>query len=396
MQKTRFDELQLSQETEKAVADMGFEKLTPIQAQAIPLVIEGRDVVGQAQTGTGKTLAFGIPIVELLGRNSRNLEALVICPTRELAIQVSGELKKLAGYRKDVNVVTVYGGQPIQRQIADLKKAARIVVGTPGRIIDHMNRGTLRLGMVKIVVLDEADEMLDMGFLDDVETILGATAPQRQTLLFSATIPRTILALARKYQKDSQMVNVVSSQLTVPEVEQTYFEVSQGTKLDVLCRLIDTYKLDSSLVFCNTKRQVDKTARELQTRGYRADSLHGDMTQSRRESTMLKFRKKLSKILVATDVAARGLDVEGIEAVINYDLPRDEQYYVHRIGRTARMGKGGRAITLILSYEIGQLLAIQRYAKTKITRQPTPTQKATPTVQGQAVDANRKRGILCL
>ena len=396
MQKMRFDELQLSQETEKAVADMGFEKLTPIQAQAIPLVIEGRDVVGQAQTGTGKTLAFGIPIVELLGRNSRNLEALVICPTRELAIQVSGELKKLAGYRKDVNVVTVYGGQPIQRQIADLKKAARIVVGTPGRIIDHMNRGTLRLGMVKIVVLDEADEMLDMGFLDDVETILGATAPQRQTLLFSATIPRTILALARKYQKDSQMVNVVSSQLTVPEVEQTYFEVSQGTKLDVLCRLIDTYKLDSSLVFCNTKRQVDKTARELQTRGYRADSLHGDMTQSRRESTMLKFRKKLSKILVATDVAARGLDVEGIEAVINYDLPRDEQYYVHRIGRTARMGKGGRAITLILSYEIGQLLAIQRYAKTKITRQPTPTQKATPTVQGQAVDANRKRGILCL
>lgn len=270
------------------------------------------------------------------------------------------------------------------------------MVGTPGRIIDHMNRGTLRLGMVKIVVLDEADEMLDMGFLDDVETILGATAPERQTLLFSATIPRTILALARKYQKDSQMVNVVSSQLTVPEVEQTYFEVSQGTKLDVLCRLIDTYKLDSSLVFCNTKRQVDKTARELQTRGYRADSLHGDMTQSRRESTMLKFRKKLSKILVATDVAARGLDVEGIEAVINYDLPRDEQYYVHRIGRTARMGKGGRAITLILSYEIGQLLAIQRYAKTKITRQPTPTQKATPTVQGQAVDANRKRGILCL
>ena len=396
MQKMRFDELQLSQETEKAVADMGFEKLTPIQAQAIPLVIEGRDVVGQAQTGTGKTLAFGIPIVELLGRNSRNLEALVICPTRELAIQVSGELKKLAGYRKDVNVVTVYGGQPIQRQIADLKKAARIVVGTPGRIIDHMTRGTLRLGMVKIVVLDEADEMLDMGFLDDVETILGATAPERQTLLFSATIPRTILALARKYQKDSQMVNVVSSQLTVPEVEQTYFEVSQGTKLDVLCRLIDTYKLDSSLVFCNTKRQVDKTARELQTRGYRADSLHGDMTQSRRESTMLKFRKKLSKILVATDVAARGLDVEGIEAVINYDLPRDEQYYVHRIGRTARMGKGGRAITLILSYEIGQLLAIQRYAKTKITRQPTPTQKAAPTVQGQAVDANRKRGILCL
>jgi ATP-dependent RNA helicase DeaD len=396
MQKMRFDELQLSQETERAVADMGFEELTPIQAQAIPLVIEGRDVVGQAQTGTGKTLAFGIPIVELLGRNSRSLEALIICPTRELAIQVSGELKKLARHRKDLSVVTVYGGQPIQRQITDLKKAARIVVGTPGRILDHMNRGTLRLGMVRIVVLDEADEMLDMGFLDDVETILGATAPERQTLLFSATIPRTILALARKYQKDSQMVNVVSSQLTVPEVEQTYFEVSQGTKIDVLCRLIDTYNLNSSLVFCNTKRQVDKVARDLQTRGYRADSLHGDMNQSRRERTMLKFRKNLSKILVATDVAARGLDVEGIEAVINYDLPRDEQYYVHRIGRTARMGKGGRAITLILSYEIGQLLAIQRYAKTKITRQPTPTQKATPMVQGQAVDANRKRGILCL
>ena len=368
MQKTRFDELQLSKEVRRAVADMGFEELTPIQTLSIPAILEGRDVIGQAKTGTGKTLAFGIPILERLDPKVRKLEVLVLCPTRELAVQVAEELKKLAKYRRDVAVIPVYGGQPIQGQIADLRRGVRIVVGTPGRIIDHMNRGTLRLDSVRIVVLDEADEMLDLGFLEDMGTILHATPDERQTLLFSATIPSSIMYLAKNYQKNHQMINVVEGQLTVPEVEQTFFEVRPGMKLDILCRFIDTYNLTSSLVFCNTKRKVDEIVRDLQVRGYHADSLHGDMTQSRRDRAMLKFRKRLSRILVATDVAARGLDVNNIEAVINYDVPRDQHYYVHRIGRTARMGKSGRAFTLVLASEFAKLREIQAYAKTRITR----------------------------
>ena len=370
MQGNTFDTLQLSQEVRKAMTDLGFTEPTPIQAQSIPPILEGKDVIGQAQTGTGKTAAFGIPILHAMKQHGKKVEALVLCPTRELAVQVSEELRKLARYRRDVTIIPVYGGQPIQGQMAQLRRGVRIVVGTPGRTIDHMNRGTLKLGNVKTVVLDEADEMLDMGFLPDMETILGSTSADRQTLLFSATMPRPILELARKYQKEPTHVNVAPAQLTVPQVEQTYLQVRPGAKLDVLCRLIDTYQLASSLIFCNTKRRVDEVAKDLRRLGYQADRIHGDMTQAARTKVMTQFRWKQSRILVATDVAARGIDVKGIDAVINYDVPRDDQFYVHRIGRTARMGRSGRAFTLVLPSEMGKLRDIEAYAKTRIKRHP--------------------------
>ncbi|OGP93842.1 MAG: hypothetical protein A2Z19_00730 [Deltaproteobacteria bacterium RBG_16_54_18] len=372
MQNKRFDDLALSTELQRAVADMGFKDLTPIQSRSIPLILAGKDIIGQAQTGTGKTLAFGIPILEQLAQQGRNLEAIVLCPTRELAVQVAEELKRLAKYRRDVHIVPVYGGQPIQKQLNSLKRGARIVVGTPGRIMDHMSRGTLRFDAISMVVLDEADKMLDMGFVDDMKTILWAMPEDRQTLLFSATMHGAIMDLTRKFQKDAHVVNVAGRQLTVPQVEQTYFEVKSWMKLDMLCWLTDRYNSASSLVFCNTKRGVDKIVKALQSRGYDTDGLHGDMKQSRRDRAMLKFRQGQSRILVATDVAARGLDVDGVEAVINYDLPQDEQYYVHRIGRTARMGKSGRAVSLVLSWEMEKLREIQTYAKTQIIRQATP------------------------
>jgi ATP-dependent RNA helicase DeaD len=379
MQYTRFTELGLSKEIQRAITDMQFEDLTPIQAGSIPPILSGKDVIGQAQTGTGKTLAFGIPIAEMLEPKTRALEALVLCPTRELAMQVAEELRKLTKYRKDISVVPVYGGQPIDRQLRSLKKGARIVVGTPGRVMDHMNRGTLRLDSIRIVVLDEADKMLDMGFVDDMKTILWAMPEERQTLLFSATMPQKIMDLVNKFQREPYIVNVAGEELTVPQVEQSFIEVKPWMKLDVLCSLIDTYKPESALVFCNTKRRVDEIVRDLKSRGYQADSLHGDMSQSRRDSAMLRFRKKVSRILVATDVAARGLDITGIEAVINYDMPQDEQHYVHRIGRTARMGKSGLAFTLALSGELDKLRDIQINARTRIRRRiaPMPAHRKT-------------------
>lgn len=371
MQNKRFDEMTFSKETQRAIAEMKFEVLTPIQSQAIPFVMEGRDVIGQAQTGTGKTLAFGIPIIERLERKGEDIEALILCPTRELAVQITGELKKLAKFRRDVQVVAVYGGQPIQKQFDALRKGARIIVGTPGRIMDHMNRGTIRLESVRFVVLDEADRMLDMGFVDDMKTILFALPDDRQTLLFSATI-QSVIGVVGKFQTNPHLVDVVGEQITVPQVEQAFVEVKPWKKVDAVCHLIDTYNPVSSLIFCNTKRRVDEIVRDLQHRGYHVDSLHGDMSQSRRDSAMLRFRRKQSKVLVATDVAARGLDVKDIEVVINYDLPQDEEHYVHRIGRTARMGRGGRAFSLVLSSELPRLRNIQDYAGARIKREMVP------------------------
>ncbi|MGA3174898.1 MAG: DEAD/DEAH box helicase [Syntrophorhabdales bacterium] len=372
MESTTFEEMRISKEMKKAVAAMGFEELTPIQSRAIPLVLEGKDVIGQARTGTGKTLAFGLPIIESLSPKGRNLEALILCPTRELAVQVADEIKRLARYRRDAHIVAVYGGQPIQKQLTSLKKGARIIVGTPGRLMDHMNRGTILLDSIRTVVLDEADRMLDMGFVDDMKTILWAMPEERQTLLFSATIPESVMDLVDKFQKNPIVVNVSGDQVTVPEVDQTFFEVKPWMKLEMLCRLIDTYTPTSSLVFCNTKRRVDQIVRDLQQRGYRVDSLHGDMPQSRRDHAMSRFRKKLLRVLVATDVAARGIDVDDIEAVINYDVPQDDLHYVHRIGRTARMGKGGRAFTLVLPDQLSKLREIQEKANTRIRRQILP------------------------
>jgi ATP-dependent RNA helicase DeaD len=384
MQHTTFGDLELSIQLQKAVADMGFTEPTPIQSGTIPAIREGKDVIGQAHTGTGKTLAFAIPILEGLSPTGRGVEAIILCPTRELAVQVADEFKKLAKYRKDARIVPVYGGQPIEKQLVGLKKGARIVVGTPGRVMDHMNRGTLRLDSIRFAVLDEADRMLDMGFVDDMKTILWAMPEERQTLLFSATMPSTVMDLVNKFQKDPQVVNVAGDQITVPQVEQTFYEVKPWMKLDMLCKLIDTYNPIASLVFCNTKRRVDEIVKNLQSRGYSADSLHGDMNQTRRDKAMLRFRKKQSSILVATDVAARGLDVDGIEAVINYDVPQDDQHYVHRIGRTARMGRSGRAFTLVLSGELSKLREIQDNVKTRIKRQMVPSFKRAEIVESNS------------
>ncbi len=351
---------------------MGFEELTPIQSGSMSPITEGRDIIGQARTGTGKTLAFGLPIIESMQRKGNGLEAVVLCPTRELAVQVAEELMRLAKYRKDVRIVPVYGGQPIYKQLEGLKKGARIVVGTPGRIMDHMNRGTIRMETVRTVVLDEADRMLDMGFVDDMKTILWAMPDDRQTLLFSATMPDSVRDIANKFQRDPLVVNVSGDHMTVPEVSQAFFEVKPWMKLEMLCRLIDTYTPNSSLVFCNTKRRVDQIVKDLQSRGYLVDSLHGDMTQARRDKAMSKFRKKLLRVLVATDVAARGIDVDNVEAVINYDVPQDDLHYVHRIGRTARMGKGGHAFTLVLPDQLSLLRDIQEKTNTPIKRQMTP------------------------
>jgi ATP-dependent RNA helicase DeaD len=373
MEIEKFENLQLSRELLRAVEDLGFEEMTPIQARAIPLILEGKDIIGQAQTGTGKTLAFGLPILQSIHPKIKKMQAIILCPTRELAIQVAEELKSALKYKRDVVILAVYGGQPIDRQIRILKTGAHIVIGTPGRTIDHINRGTLKLDTVKTVVLDEADEMLNMGFIDDVETILKSTPKERQTLLFSATMPKPILDLTRKYQKNPEYVRVVHKQLTVPNVEQYYFDVKESVKLDALCRVIDMYGLKSSLVFCNMKRRVDEVVMHLEARGYPALGLHGDMTQPQRTQAMDIFKRNASEILVATDVAARGIDVENIEAVFNYDIPQDEEYYVHRVGRTARAGKKGLAFTFVVGREIYKLRDIESYASTKITRKSIPT-----------------------
>ncbi len=379
MQAEKFEDLPISRELRKAVKEVGFEAMTPIQAKAIPLILEGKDIIGQAQTGTGKTLAFGLPMLDSIHPGIRKTQAIVLCPTRELAVQVAEELKRVLTYRRDVKVLALYGGQPIERQIHALRAGAHVIIGTPGRTIDHMNRGTLKIESVKTAVLDEADEMLNMGFIEDVETILRRTPAERQTLLFCATMPKPILNLTRKYQREPELVKVVQRQLTVPHVKQYYLGLREGIKVDVLCRLIDIHGLKSSLVFCNMKKRVDRVVMELETRGYPALGLHGDMTQPQRMRAMDRFKRNRSEILVATDVAARGIDVEDIEAVFNYDLPNDEQYYVHRIGRTARAGKSGKAFSFVVGREIGKLREIEAYAATKIACIPVPF----PTVVGE-------------
>ncbi|KPU44754.1 DEAD-box ATP-dependent RNA helicase CshA [Oxobacter pfennigii] len=373
MEKLRFEELNLSKEIQKAIQDMGFEEASPIQSQAIPHLLEGRDVIGQAQTGTGKTAAFGIPLLEKVEPENKKLQVVVLCPTRELAVQVSEELRRLSKYKRDIKVLPIYGGQPIDRQIIALKKGVQVIIGTPGRVMDHMERRTLKMESVKMVILDEADEMLDMGFIEDIESILGKMPEERQTVMFSATMPQDILELAEKHQKNPKIVKVVHKELTVPNIEQVYFEVKEKTKPEILSRLIDMYNPKLSLVFCNTKRRVDELVVQLQTRGYTAEGLHGDLKQSQRDRVMEKFRKGIIDILVATDVAARGIDVDDVEAVFNYDVPQDEEYYVHRIGRTARAGRKGRAFTFVVGREIYKLRDIQRYTKTKIALNDVPS-----------------------
>ncbi|HEX2866912.1 MAG TPA: DEAD/DEAH box helicase [Ignavibacteriales bacterium] len=369
----KFEELNLSKEIQKAITDLGYEEATPIQSEAIPALLAGHDIIGQAQTGTGKTAAFGIPVLEMLDPHNRNIQALILCPTRELALQVSEEISKIAKYKKGFSFLPVYGGQSIERQLNALSRGVQVVIGTPGRVMDHMERGSIRLSDVKMVVLDEADEMLDMGFRDDIELILKHTPEERQTVLVSATMPKPIKELAKKYQKDPVNIKVVHEVMTVPSIEQIYFEVREKNKLEALTRAVDLYNIKLALVFCNTKRGVDELTEHLQARGYAADALHGDMKQATREKVMGKFRKGVIEILIATDVAARGLDVENVEAVFNYDMPQDEEYYVHRIGRTGRAGKSGRAFTFVTGRDLYRLKDIQKYTKTKMKLMDVPT-----------------------
>jgi ATP-dependent RNA helicase DeaD len=375
MEKLRFEEMQLSEEIKKAVKTMGFEEASPIQSQAIPLLMEGKDIIGQAQTGTGKTAAFGIPILEKVNTDDKSVQALILCPTRELSIQVSQEISKLGKFKKGLNILPVYGGQPIDRQIKALKKGVQIVVGTPGRVIDHINRRTLKLGGLSMMILDEADEMFDMGFRDDIELVINKIPEERQTIFFSATMPPEIRRFAERYQTNPEFIKVVHKEMTVPRVEQAYFDLKQHMKTEILSRLIDINNPKLTIVFCNTKRKVDELAGELQSRGYSVDALHGDLKQNQRDNVMGKFRKGTIDILVATDVAARGLDVDDVDMVINYDIPQDEEYYVHRIGRTARAGRDGAAFSFVSGREIYKLKDIQKYTKTKIERRDLPTLK---------------------
>lgn len=386
---TKFNELQISSEIMKAVEEMGYENATDIQAQAIPFIMEGKDVLGRSNTGTGKTAAFGIPAIEKVNTGSKNPNALIICPTRELVTQVATELRKFAKYKEGVKIVPIYGGQPIDRQIQLLKRGCGIVVGTPGRIMDHLNRRTLKLIDTKMVILDEADEMLNMGFKEDIEEILTSMPAdnEHQTILFSATWPEAIVRITKQFQKNPVNVEIKSSQRTIDTVEQIYYEAPRGKKNNAIRVLLNHYDPELCMIFCNTKKMVDELSTELNHHDIKAVSLHGDMKQEFRTRVMDQFRHGHAPILIATDVAARGIDVDDIDLVINYDIPQDNEYYIHRVGRTGRAGKKGVAITLISGgKQRAGIREIIRYTKTNILRHALPT-------SAQMMEANRKTYI---
>jgi ATP-dependent RNA helicase DeaD len=341
-------------------------------------------VVGQSQTGSGKTAAFAIPAIEKTEPGLRAVQVLILCPTRELAVQVSEEVHKLSQFKRGINALPIYGGQSYERQFYGLKQGAQIVIGTPGRVMDHMRRGTLRLEKLKMVILDEADVMLNMGFRDDIETILKDAPKERQTVFFSATMPRPIRDLIEKYSRDPQNVKVEQKAMTVPTVEQVYYEVDRRYKIDLLTRLIDLHDLKLGIIFCNTKRMVDDLVDHLEAQGYMADRLHVDMTQAQRDRVMGKFRKSGLEFLVATDIAARGIDVDDVQVVFNYDLPYDVEDYVHRIGRTGRAGRSGRAVSFASGREVFQIRNIERYTNMRIQRGKIPTADEVHEVRANA------------
>lgn len=373
MEKLPFDQLGVSPEILKAVAKMGFEEASPIQTAVIPVGLTGRDIVGQSSTGSGKTAAFAIPAIERVDPAKRAVQVLILCPTRELAVQVAEETGRLAFFKKGIREVPIYGGQSYDRQFRALESGVQIVIGTPGRVMDHMERGTLRLDALKMVVLDEADRMLDMGFRDDIEKILSAVPAQRQLFFFSATMPRMIQELIKRYSKDPAWIQIESLAQNAPQVDQVYFEVDRRSKIEALTRLIDVHDFRYGIVFCSTKIMVDDLDEHMHSRGYAVDRLHGDITQTQRNRVMEKFRERKFEFLIATDVAARGLDVDDLEVVFNFDLPNDSEDYTHRIGRTGRAGKSGRAFTFVSGQEIYKLQHMIRYAKLKIRRERLPS-----------------------
>lgn len=386
MQTLPFSELGLSEPILRAIDDIGYEEATPIQTQTIPLLMNGRDVTGQSQTGTGKTAAFSIPAIEgLLQNKGKGVQVLILCPTRELAMQACDEIRKLVRYADWIRPAAIYGGADIERQIRQLRSGVQIVVGTPGRIMDHMRRHTLSLAGVRTLILDEADEMLSMGFLEDIETILKDVPEERQTALFSATLSPEIMEMTKTYQRDPAFVKVVRKELTVKEIEQYYYNIPHSHKIEALSRLMDVYHPEPAMVFCNTKKQVDELVSAMQMRGYVAEGLHGDMKQAARDHVMSTFRSGKVDILIATDVAARGIDVSGIGAVFNYDIPQDVEYYVHRIGRTGRAGQSGIAFTFVTgTRELGELRAIMKYIHSDIQKGSIPT-------SGEVMESRRRR-----
>ncbi len=373
MEKRRFAELGLSPEILKAVDKMGFEEASPIQTAAIPVILSGRDMVGQSSTGSGKTVAFAIPAVEKVDPRVRSPQVLVLCPTRELAVQVAEEVAKVAQFKRGVNAVPIFGGQSYDRQFRALEAGAQIVIGTPGRVLDHMERGTLRLGTLSLLILDEADRMLDMGFREDIERVLSGAPESRQLLFFSATMPRAISELIRRFARDPQTVRIEAHAQNAPQVDQVWYEVDRRSKLEVLTRLIDIHDFRFGIIFCATKWMVDELDEHMHARGYAVDRLHGDITQSQRNRVMEKFRRRGFEFLIATDVAARGLDVDDLEVVFNFDLPNDAEDYTHRIGRTGRAGRSGRAITFVSGRELFALQSMIRFGKLKIRRERVPS-----------------------
>jgi len=373
MNKLSFADLGVSPEILKSIADLGFEEASPIQAAAIPVLLEGHDVVGQSQTGSGKTAAFAIPAIELCQATNKSVQVLILCPTRELATQVAEEVHKLSAHKRGIHAVPIYGGASYERQFFELKKGVQIVIGTPGRLMDHMDRGTLDLSHVKMVILDEADRMLDMGFRDDIEKILQSTPDERQTVFFSATVSKQIRDLIERHSHEPKSVKIEQKELTVPTIDQWFYEVPQRMKSEALLRLVDFHGFKLGIIFCNTQRMVDELADSLIAQGFSADRLHGGIAQAQRTRVMNKFKKAEFEFLVATDVAARGIDVDELELVVNYDLPYDAEDYVHRIGRTGRAGRKGMAVTFVSGRDIYKLQFIERFTKTKIRRGTLPT-----------------------
>lgn len=369
----KFTELNLSPELLKAVERSGFEETTPIQETTIPLALAGRDVIGQAQTGTGKTAAFGLPMIEHIDTKKRELQGLVISPTRELAIQTQEELYRL-GRDKKIKVQAVYGGADIGRQIRGLKDNPHIVVGTPGRMLDHIGRHTLKLGDVETLVLDEADEMLNMGFLEDIEKIIAQVPEERQTLLFSATMPAPIKKIGVHFMKNPETVMIKAKEMTADLIDQYYIRAKEYEKFDIMTRLFDVQTPELTIVFGRTKRRVDELARGLEARGYKAEGIHGDLSQQKRMSVLRDFKNGKLDILVATDVAARGLDITGVTHVYNYDIPQDPESYVHRIGRTGRAGKDGISVTFVTPNEMGYLHTIEELTRKRMSPMRPPTE----------------------
>jgi ATP-dependent RNA helicase DeaD len=382
MEKRPFSELGISPEILKAVDKMGFEEASPIQTAVIPFGMAGRDIVGQSATGSGKTAAFAIPAIEKVDPRLRKVQVLVLCPTRELAVQVSEEFGKLAFFKKGVMEVPIYGGQSYERQFRALAAGAQVVIGTPGRVMDHMERGTLQLDALKVIVLDEADRMLDMGFRDDIEHILKSVPTERQCLFFSATMPRAIQELIKRYTRDPEWIRIESLAQNAPQVEQIYFEVDRRSKIELLTRLIDLHDFRFGIVFCSTKIMVDELDDHLHARGYSTDRLHGDITQAQRTRVMDKFRRCGFEFLIATDVAARGLDVDDLEVVFNFDLPNDAEDYTHRIGRTGRAGKKGMAFTFVAGRELYKLQNMIHYGRLKMRRERVPSMDEVEEAKG--------------